>query len=231
MQSFEIQVVDVEPHGLGDPCSAAVQQLQQRAVGEGAAVELVAPLERLRVLHEEAAARQERAVGVDAEALDDQVDVGLRVVGERSARAGRGPVTAPVDAARIALEDCALANDEELATMAAAGVAELVAPNVPVHLRDELVSYTLVAAGRLDRLTMPVLLLHGSRTHPFYTDVVRHLEQTECIGNLVRLALQPRGQNDRGLLRDHRCCRLLGVDAMLVDAIAQMVDVALARDC
>jgi pimeloyl-ACP methyl ester carboxylesterase len=81
-----------------------------------------------------------------------------------------------LDAAQIAFEDCALANDEELATLAAAGATELVAPNVPVHLRDEgFVDHRFLEPDRLERLTMPILLLHGSRTHPFYSHVVAHL--------------------------------------------------------
>lgn len=82
------------------------------------------------------------------------------------------------DAATIALEDCALANDDELATMANAGVAELLALNVPVHVRDhQFVDYRLLDSPSLERLTMPILLLHGERSHPFYTDVVRHLAE------------------------------------------------------
>jgi pimeloyl-ACP methyl ester carboxylesterase len=80
------------------------------------------------------------------------------------------------DAARIALEDCALANDEELAVLAEAGAAEFLAPNVPVHLGDRgFVDHRFLEPALLDRLTMPILLLHGSRTHPFYRSVVDHL--------------------------------------------------------
>jgi pimeloyl-ACP methyl ester carboxylesterase len=80
------------------------------------------------------------------------------------------------DAARIALEDCALANDEELAVLAEAGAAEFLAPNVPVHLGDRgFVDHRFLEPALLERLTMPVLLLHGSRTHPFYRSAVNHL--------------------------------------------------------
>lgn len=81
------------------------------------------------------------------------------------------------DAAWIAFEDFALANDEELAILAAAGAAEFVAPNVPVHLREiePFLSYRFLADPRLERLTMPTVLLRGSRTHTFFTNVVRHL--------------------------------------------------------
>jgi pimeloyl-ACP methyl ester carboxylesterase len=93
------------------------------------------------------------------------------------ARMGAAAATGRLlDAAQIAFEDCALATDEELATLAAAGATELVAPNVPVHLRDQgFVNHRFLAPDRLERLTMPILLLHGSRTHPFYPNVVTHL--------------------------------------------------------
>lgn len=81
-----------------------------------------------------------------------------------------------VEAAQIALEHCALANDEELAMLASAGAADFVAPNVPVHLRDHgFISHRFLEPDRLERLTMPILLLNGSRTHPFYRSVVDHL--------------------------------------------------------
>lgn len=81
-----------------------------------------------------------------------------------------------VEAAQIAFEDCALANDEELATLDAADAAGFVAPNVPVHLRDRaFVDHSFLDADRMAPLTMPILLLHGSRTNPFYVDVVTHL--------------------------------------------------------
>jgi pimeloyl-ACP methyl ester carboxylesterase len=82
-----------------------------------------------------------------------------------------------VDAAQIAFEDVALANDEELAAIAAAGGSEFVAPNVPVHIRElePYASYRFLEDARLEQLTIPILLLHGSRTHRLYTSVVRHL--------------------------------------------------------
>lgn len=80
------------------------------------------------------------------------------------------------DAVQIIFDDIALANDEELAALSAAGAAELLAPNVPIHVRDltRYLSYRPFDASR-ERLTMPVLLLHGSRTHAAYTSVVRRL--------------------------------------------------------
>jgi pimeloyl-ACP methyl ester carboxylesterase len=80
------------------------------------------------------------------------------------------------DAAQIALEDCALANDEELATLATADAAQFLAPNIPVHLGDRgILTHPFLESAYLERLTMPILLLHGSRTHPFYRNVVSHL--------------------------------------------------------
>jgi pimeloyl-ACP methyl ester carboxylesterase len=82
-----------------------------------------------------------------------------------------------VDAARIFMEHLARANDEELAAVEAAGVYEGLAPNVwtvvrhirqsgPPHLADPTTP---------ERLAMPVLLLHGTQTHPFYLDTVSSL--------------------------------------------------------
>jgi pimeloyl-ACP methyl ester carboxylesterase len=56
------------------------------------------------------------------------------------------------------------------------GAAEFLAPNVPVHLGDRgFVDHRFLESALLERLTMPILLLHGSRTQPFYRSAVHHL--------------------------------------------------------
>jgi pimeloyl-ACP methyl ester carboxylesterase len=79
----------------------------------------------------------------------------------------------PAEGAQVFLEDLALANDEELAQLADVGAAEQMAPLVPVVLEEAAQSGPpqLTDLSLLDDITMPVLLLHGSRTHPFYKRV------------------------------------------------------------
>lgn len=83
----------------------------------------------------------------------------------------------PADGAQIFLEDLALANDEELALLADVGAAEQMAPLLPVVLDEAAQSGPpqLTDLSLLDEVAMPVLLLHGSRTHPFYKQVARHV--------------------------------------------------------
>jgi pimeloyl-ACP methyl ester carboxylesterase len=111
------------------------------------------------------------------ELRDDEV-VARNIVGAgRIARcAAEGRLT---DAAQVFFEDVALANDEELAVLAELSVADLMAPGVPVALQDMIGLLTPQASdlALLDRITAPVLLLHGSATHPFYMQVVRHLDE------------------------------------------------------
>jgi pimeloyl-ACP methyl ester carboxylesterase len=79
-----------------------------------------------------------------------------------------------VDAVRIFLEDVALATDEELALLDKAGVFEVMARNLPVDLAEAAQSGPpqLSDLALLKRITIPVLLLHGSRTPAFYKAVV-----------------------------------------------------------
>jgi pimeloyl-ACP methyl ester carboxylesterase len=79
----------------------------------------------------------------------------------------------PADGARIFLEDLALANDDELSLLADVGAAAQMAPLLPVVLEEAARSGPpqLTELSLLDEITMPVLLLHGSRTHPFYRQV------------------------------------------------------------
>jgi pimeloyl-ACP methyl ester carboxylesterase len=83
----------------------------------------------------------------------------------------------PADGARIFLEDLALANDDELALLSDVGAAEEMARLLPVVL-DEVERSgppQLSDVSRLDEVTVPVLLLHGARTHPFYAQVAREV--------------------------------------------------------
>lgn len=79
-----------------------------------------------------------------------------------------------VDAARIFLADVALATNEELAICAKTGVFEIMARNVPVTLEEAAQSGPpqLSDPSLLKQIKVPVLLLHGSRTPPFYRAVV-----------------------------------------------------------
>lgn len=83
----------------------------------------------------------------------------------------------PVDGARIFIEELAKANDTERALLSEVDAAQDMAPLVPVVLEEEAQSGLpqLSDLTLLERVTMPVLLLHGSRTHPFYTGVVDYL--------------------------------------------------------
>ena len=82
-----------------------------------------------------------------------------------------------IDAAWIFLEELALINDTERAIAAEAGVAQAMAPLVPVVVNEAEQSGLpqLSSLSLLDRVTMPVLLLHGSRTARFYEQVVAYL--------------------------------------------------------
>lgn len=83
------------------------------------------------------------------------------------------------EAAQIFLQDMALANEEELTLLLEVDAAQDMAPLVPVVLEevDQSGPPHLSDPALLERITMPVLLLHGSQTHPFYTGVVRFLAQ------------------------------------------------------
>jgi pimeloyl-ACP methyl ester carboxylesterase len=84
-----------------------------------------------------------------------------------------------VEAAQVFFEDVALANQEELAVLERFAVADLMAPTVPVAVQEMSAFLTSTAAdrSRLDHITVPVLLLHGSRSHPFFARVVHHLDE------------------------------------------------------
>lgn len=81
------------------------------------------------------------------------------------------------EAAAIFFEDIALPNQQELAMLSESGAFEATAPLMPMTIRD-IAEWRLpraVEALPLDRVSAPVLLLHGTRTHRFYTDSMRRL--------------------------------------------------------
>lgn len=83
----------------------------------------------------------------------------------------------PADGAQVFLEDLALANDQELALLADVGAAQEMAPLVPLVL-DEVAQSgppQLTDLSLLEEVTVPVLLLHGAETHPFYKQVARRV--------------------------------------------------------
>lgn len=84
-----------------------------------------------------------------------------------------------VDAARVFYEYMAMATAEEIAALEAAGSIESSAPNVPVMAQEAMAG----AVGQVSDLAIvetipvPVLLMRGSETHPFYSGVVDHLAE------------------------------------------------------
>jgi pimeloyl-ACP methyl ester carboxylesterase len=106
---------------------------------------------------------------------DDEVIVRNARAAARIARLGADGRL--VEAAQVFLVDAALANHEELAVLAEHDVAELMAPTVPVSVQEMVVFLTAepAAIAPLERITTPTLLLHGSRTHPFFTAAVNHV--------------------------------------------------------
>jgi pimeloyl-ACP methyl ester carboxylesterase len=85
----------------------------------------------------------------------------------------------PADAARIFFRDITLPDSDELTILSTSGAFELTAPNIPVIIRD-IAQWRLPRDSQmelLEQITMPVLIMHGSRTHRFYAEVVHHLAE------------------------------------------------------
>jgi pimeloyl-ACP methyl ester carboxylesterase len=80
-------------------------------------------------------------------------------------------------AARIFLADMAAADDAELQLCDELGAAEGMAPLMPVVLEEVRRSGLpqLTSLSLLDHVEVPVHLLHGTTSHPFYREVVRGL--------------------------------------------------------
>lgn len=99
-----------------------------------------------------------------ADVIARNAEAAVRI--SRAAAEGRA-----AEGAQIFFEGCALANEAELARLAEFNTADLMASTVPVSLQ-ELVQFLTEESHDLSSLrqvTVPVLLLHGSRTHPFFT--------------------------------------------------------------
>jgi pimeloyl-ACP methyl ester carboxylesterase len=131
-----------------------------------------------------AAAERSDAVGAVAayeppvfERLTDEtgavVQATIESVSEVAAR-GR-----PADAAELFLR--VVTNDDEFEAIAALGLFDAVAPNVPVQVREfpEVIAApppSITDPAELARITAPVLLLQGTRSQPdpWFADGVRH---------------------------------------------------------
>lgn len=106
-----------------------------------------------------------------------------------------------VDAARGFFDDLALADEDEMAALEAAGTIENSAPNIPILMQEALGG----AVGKLsdpaivEQVPVPVLLLRGTESPPFYAGVVDWLverlpdsqvSELEGVGHFAP-ALQP----------------------------------------
>jgi pimeloyl-ACP methyl ester carboxylesterase len=103
---------------------------------------------------------------------DDDVARAGDALGRMQAAANEGHLA---EAARVFFEDITLASHEELAVLSGTGTFDLMAPAMPIYIRD-LSRWQLprsIDALHLEHATMPVLLLHGTRSHRFYTKVAR----------------------------------------------------------
>jgi pimeloyl-ACP methyl ester carboxylesterase len=81
------------------------------------------------------------------------------------------------DAVSIALDEIIEVTDEERALFALPGVVELCAPILPVSVRELPELNRPVDTDSLERLTMPVLLLEGTRSGTHFKDASRHLDE------------------------------------------------------
>jgi pimeloyl-ACP methyl ester carboxylesterase len=90
-------------------------------------------------------------------------------------------------AAEIFFRDLALANEEEQEVLEATGTYELMAYNIPGLLQEIDTSGLpgLSAADVPERIGVPVLVLCGTRTAPFYEGVARSLVERLPDGHLV----------------------------------------------
>ena len=80
-------------------------------------------------------------------------------------------------AAEDFFEEITLPNPQELAILSESGAFDSIAPIMP-EIVSEISQWQLPRSSDslpLDESDVPVLLLHGSDTHRFYTDVVEHL--------------------------------------------------------
>lgn len=121
------------------------------------------------------------SIGQDADTVAQVQSATERALG--ASAAGR-----PVDAARFFVEGAPFFNDEETALMSELGVFEFMADHVAMWLR-KVPEYTrAVDDDVIGRITAPVLLLHGARTHQYFTDSVRHLAEHLADARSVEMA-------------------------------------------
>jgi pimeloyl-ACP methyl ester carboxylesterase len=82
-----------------------------------------------------------------------------------------------LEAARAFYEDLAMADERELAALEAAGTFEQSAQNIPVMMQEALGGAVGVMSDveLLEQISIPVLLLYGTASQPFYASVVDHL--------------------------------------------------------
>jgi|GEM_PF-1477975 len=81
------------------------------------------------------------------------------------------------EAAEEFFEEITLPNPQELAILSESGAFDSIAPIMP-EIVSEISQWQLPRSPDslpLGDIDVPVLLLHGSQSHPFYTDVVEHL--------------------------------------------------------
>ena len=81
------------------------------------------------------------------------------------------------EAAEVFIEEITLPNPQELATLSESGAFDSLAPLMP-EIVSEISHWQLPRSSDslpLDEINVPVLLLHGSHSHRFYTHVVEHL--------------------------------------------------------
>jgi pimeloyl-ACP methyl ester carboxylesterase len=79
------------------------------------------------------------------------------------------------EAARIFCEESGLFNQEEVAALRAAGAYETMAPNVPAWCQEMPEYAGAVDSSVLERVGVPVLLLQGADTAPWFRDSVRYV--------------------------------------------------------
>lgn len=103
---------------------------------------------------------------------DDDVARAGEALGRMRAAASKGHLA---EAARVFIEDITLASQKELAVFSQSGAFDRLAPAMPTYIRD-LSRWHLprsIDTLHLEHATMPVLLLHGPRSHRFYTKAAR----------------------------------------------------------
>lgn len=92
------------------------------------------------------------------------------------------------EAARIFFEESGLFNGDELAAMAANGMYETTAPNVPSWCK-ELPEYAAATSESiLADITVPVLLLRGSRTNHWFEESIQYIARNLADSRVAEVA-------------------------------------------